>query len=383
MGGYYRVFSVAYHPSIAFSINCIVIISNAASLGAVALVGSGYISQVLFNHPASSTVQLISVFAVTIFYCVNLAGLKMTAQTQNVLMVLKIAMLLVLVAALFMPAIYYHAPNGADVSEAPFRAGGISYLNWIQSFGICLIAVSFTYGGYQHTMNFGSEVTNPQKNMPRGIFMGIAIIIGLYLLVNLAYYKIMGFSALQNGTEIASVVVAKMFGQTGANTFSVLLFLSVLTYVNGQLMSNPRIMLAMSEDGVLPAVFQKKSQKRNVLVVSLSVFAAICIIIIFFADTFDKILNFTIFLDSMGMAASAASIFWIRKQTKHLDNTGIYKMKLYPLQPIIFICAYLFVIASIAKQTPRAAFTALAVFAACMIIYFTVKKTRKPGIPAA
>ena len=171
-----------------------------------------------------------------------------------------------------------------------------------------------------------------------------------------------------------------MFGQAGANTFSALLFLSVLTYVNGQLMSNPRIMLAMSEDGVLPAVFQKKSQKRDVLVVSLTVFATICIIIIFFADTFDKILNFTIFLDSMGMAASAASIFWIRRRTKHLDNAGIYKMKLYPLQPIAFISAYLFVAASIAIQTPEAAYTAIAVLAVCIIIYFAVKGGKKVDV---
>lgn len=370
MGGYYRVFSYAYHPSIAFSINCIIIISNAASLGAVALVGSGYVSQVFFNHPANVFVEITSVVAVAIFYCVNLAGLKMSAKTQNVLMAIKIAMLLILVAALFMPSIYFNN-NQAAVAAPP-----VSPLNWIQSFGICLIAVSFTYGGYQHTINFGSEVSNPQKNIPRGIFMGIAIIIALYLLVNLAYYKIIGFSQLQNGTEIASTVVGKMFGQTGANTFSILLFLSVLTYVNGQLMSNPRIMLAMSEDGVLPAVFQKKSGKE-VLIVSLTVFAAICCIIIFFAHTFDRILNFTIFLDSMGMAASAASIFWIRKRTRHLDNTGIYKMKLYPLQPVIFITAYLFVAASIAVQTPNAAITALIVMAACMLIYFATKNQRK------
>ncbi len=372
MGGYYRVFSYAYHPSIAFSINCIIIISNAASLGGVALIGAGYISHVFFNQPTNLVVQFTSIAAVAIFYCVNLAGLKMSAKTQNVLMALKIAMLLVLVAALFMPAIYYHATLPANkvmaVSQAPF-----STLGWVQSFGICLIPVSFTYGGYQHTINFGSEVNQPQKNIPRGIFMGIAIIIALYLLVNLSYYKIIGFNGLQSGTEIASTVVGKMFGQAGANTFSILLFLSVLTYVNGQLMSNPRIMLAMSEDGVLPGVFQKKSHKRDVLVVSLTVFAAICIIIIFFADTFDQILNFTIFLDSIGMAASAASIFWIRKRTRHLNNAGIYTMRLYPLQPIVFIAAYLFVAASIAIQTPQAAYKALAVLACCMVVYFAVK----------
>lgn len=372
MGGYYRVFSYAYHPSIAFSINCIIIISNAGSLGGVALIGAGYITKVFFTNPSPVIKPLIAVVAVALFYIVNTAGLKMSAKTQTVLMVIKIAMLLLMVGALFMPSIFYHEDAAAPVTAAAQSNAG----DWVRSLGLCLISASFTYGGYQHTMNFGSEVNNPRKNMPRAIFMGIAIIIALYLLVNLAYFKVLGFHQLGKEEEIATVVVSKMFGQTGGNIFSALLFLSVLTYVNGQLMSNPRIMLAMSEDGVLPAVFQKKTRKQ-VLIVSLSVFSAICIIIIFFAKTFDKILYFTIFLDSLGMAASAASIFWIRKRTKNLDNTGIYKMKLYPIQPIIFISAYLFVAVSIAIATPEAAYISLAVLGVCMAIYFVMKSMKK------
>jgi len=135
-------------------------------------------------------------------------------------------------------------------------------------------------------------------------------------------------------------------------------------------------MYAMSADGILPAAFKKKDEKKDVLTVSLTVFAVVCVIVLFFADTFDKILGFTIFLDSIGMAFSAATIFILRKKTKHLDNTGIYKMKLYPLQPIIFIAAYMFVGTSIMLDTPKLALTGLAVFAVFLAIYFIVH--RKP-----
>src|SRR6185437_6454878 len=98
-GGYYKIFAYAYHPSIAFSVNCIILISNAASLGAVALIGSGYISQVIFNEPATDlTKALIATSAVVIFYGVNLLGLRMSAKTQNVLMIIKIGMILKLIA---------------------------------------------------------------------------------------------------------------------------------------------------------------------------------------------------------------------------------------------------------------------------------------------
>ncbi|WP_153796316.1 APC family permease [Foetidibacter luteolus] len=372
-GGYYRIFSYAYHPSIAFSINCIILISNAASLSAVALIGSGYISQVIFGEAATDiTKALIATSAIILFYGVNLLGLKMSAKTQNVLMIIKISMIGLLIAALFMPGI--HAQPA--VTNAAVTSNG--FMPWVQSFGLSLIAVSFTYGGYQQTINFGSDVENASRNIPRGIFMGITIIILLYLLVNFSYYKVIGFSQLQNEREIASVVAGKMFGPTGATGFSALLFLSVLAYVNVLLMSNPRVMFAMSEDGVLPAIFQKKSQKRDVLVISLTTFAAICIVILFFAQTFEKILNFTIFLDSFGMAASAASIFWLRKRTKHLDGTGaIYKMRFYPLQPIIFICAYVFVAISITLQTPMTAVTGICVLAAFMLLYFLTRALGK------
>lgn len=373
-GGYYRVFSYAYHPSIAFGINCIILISNAASLSGVALIGSGYISKVIWHEGASDiTKALIATAAVIIFYGVNLAGLKLSAKTQNVLMAIKICMLLMLVAALFFPSIYTTTNTTNAVTN-------FSWGEWIKSFGVSLIAVSFTYGGYQQTINFGSEVNKPSKNIPRGIFMGITIIISLYLLVNLSYYKIIGFSQLKNETEIASIIAGKMFGSTGATIFSGLLFFSVLAYVNVLLLSNPRVMFAMSEDGVLPKFFQKKSEKREVFTISLTVFASLCIIILYFANTFDKILNFTIFLDCFGMAASAASIFWMRPKTKHLNNTGIYSMKLYPLLPIIFICAYIFVAISIAIQTPGTALIGIIVLAAFTGLYFIINRKKRPGI---
>lgn len=371
-GGYYKVFAYAYHPSIAFSINCIILISNAASLAAVALIGSGYLSQVFFNEPATDvTKALIATGAVIMFYGVNLMGLRMSAKTQTILMIIKISMIVFLVAALFVPSAYNSDPVK---TSAPTD---VSWMTWIQSFGLSLIAVSFTYGGYQQTINFGSEVKEPSRNIPRGIFMGIAIIISLYLLVNFSYYKIIGFDRLQQEKEIATIVAGKVFGQTGANVFSGLLFLSVLAYVNVLLMSNPRVMYAMSDDGTLPAIFKRKSEKKDVLVVSLTVFAALCIIILFFAQTFEAILNFTIFLDCFGMAASAASIFWLRKRTKHLDGKGIFSMKLYPLQPIIFIAAYIFVAISIAVQTPSTALTGIIVLAAFMVLYFATQNLRK------
>src|SRR6185503_2006040 len=106
-GGYYKIFSVAYHPSIAFSINSIILISNAASLSAVALIGAGYISKVFLGSGATDIIKaVIAMVAIMLFYGINLMGLKMSSRTQNILMIIKVSMLLLLVVALFFPHLY-------------------------------------------------------------------------------------------------------------------------------------------------------------------------------------------------------------------------------------------------------------------------------------
>jgi basic amino acid/polyamine antiporter, APA family len=371
-GGYYKIFAECYHPSIAFAINCIILISSAASLSGVALIGSEYISQIIFQEPPGDLIKsLIAMAAIIVFYVVNLAGLRMSAKTQNVLMLVKISMIVVLILALF-----------TSKETAPVVTAGLkeshSLIDYIRSFGVALVAVSFTYGGYQSSINFGEEVANPRTTVPRGIFIGIIAIIVLYLMVQISYVRIIGFEELKVTKGIAAVVAEKMYGPTGKYIFSILLFMAVLAYVNVLMLSNPRVMYAMSKDRILPAAFCVINEERDVLTVSLTVFAAMCVIVLFFANTFDKILGFTIFLDSIGMATSAATIFILRKRTKHMDGTGIFTMGLYPLLPLIFIAAYVFIGITIFINTPGLALTALAVFGAFLAIYFIAFRGR-PG----
>ncbi|HVY73897.1 MAG TPA: APC family permease [Puia sp.] len=374
-GGYYRVFSYAYHPSIAFAINCIILVSNAASLGAVALIGSEYISGVLFpaiqDGQALQVRQVaIAIGSILIFYGVNLLGLKMSSRAQNVLTVIKISLVVLLITPLFF---VHHGPGPVPL----VRHLPASWPEYLTGFGTGFFAVSFTYGGYQQTINFGAEVSNPGRNIPRAIFLGIAIIILLYLTINYAYIKVIGLDGLRNSRGIASAMAAHVFGEQAGRVLSIFLFLSVLAYVNVLLLSNPRVMYAMSEDGVLPSAFGKKIGSHDVLFNSLTAFTAVCVIVVFWAKAFDEILGFTIFLDCFGMAASAGSIFILRRKKVQPEGEQIYRMKLYPLMPLIFILAYGYVAITIFIGRPGTAYTALAVLAFFLIIYFASHSRRK------
>jgi APA family basic amino acid/polyamine antiporter len=138
-------------------------------------------------------------------------------------------------------------------------------------------------------------------------------------------------------------------------------------------------MYAMSEDKILPSAFQNKNN-RGALTLALSVFAVLAVIMVFWAQEFDRLLSFSIFLDCFGMALSAGSIFVIRKRTAHLNGTGIYSMKLFPVLPIIFILTYLFVAVSIAldyKKNNYAAAIGAGVLVFFIGVYFAAEAIKK------
>ncbi|HSU29308.1 MAG TPA: APC family permease [Chitinophagaceae bacterium] len=389
-GGYYKVFSYAYHPSIAFAINCIILVSNAASGAAVALVGSEYITGVILpmsrdpeyiklaaNAQYVHAIHLmIAIAAIVIFYGINMLGLRLSAKTQSVLTIIKILLIILLITPLFFAT---HDAGSAQMIGDTVSPG---FREYIKAFGIGLVAVSFTYGGYQQTINFGAEVEKPARNIPRGIFMGIFIIIALYLAINYAYVKVIGFENLKNSENIAAIMASKIFGPDAERIMSILLFMSVLAYINALLLSNPRVMYAMSEDKILPEGFQKKNS-RGALTLSLTLFASLATIVVFWAQKFDTLLSFTIFLDSFGMVLSAGSIFKIRKHTANLNGTGIYSMKWFPVLPLIFIIAYTFVAISIAldyKNNNNAALVGSSVLAFFIVVYFIAKTFKRKTV---
>jgi APA family basic amino acid/polyamine antiporter len=338
----------------------------------VALIGSGYLLGILPPGYQTETVkQVVALVAVIVFFFVNYLGFKMSVKTQNVLMVIKIIIIVFVCLGIFFPA--------STTAPVVQQAHATDIWTYIKAFGAAMIAVSFTYGGYQQTINFGGEVKDAQTILPKAIFIGITIIVSLYLLTNFAYYHVLGMDGIQlSKNDLAARHVQNMFGGYAYQVMSALLFFCVLAYVNIGLMSNPRAMYAMADDGVLPRAL-KRQNDRQVLTVSLPIFAAISVVTLFFADDFDKILSYVIFLDSIGLATAVGSIFILRKKTKHLDETNapIYKMRGYPWMPIIYILAYAFVSISIMIKDLKAAGMGLAMFAAFFPLYLLSRRSRK------
>ena len=363
MGGYYKVFAHCYHPGVGFTINVLILISNAASLAVVALIGADYVSDLLFGQPSGTFFNIIVASAsVGLFYIVNLLGLKTSSRTQNILMVVKISLIVLLISSLFKGVtVPPHRINEGKIYTYDGTNGALLLL-------VSLVSVFFTYGGYQQTINFGSEVKSA-KTMQRGIVVGILVVLFLYLAINYTYIQVIGFDQMKNANAIGSLLFEAWFGKFGAKVFDFAMVLSVLAYVNVILMSNPRVMFAMSEDKVLPAIFQKKHPKTDALVPGLTVFAITTILVTFFGKGVDDVLSFSIFLDCMGMSTSAATLLILRRKKQGDDAVTGALRKWTPIFCVVFVLSYALVASAVVIDKPYSALTAIILLCIVLILY--------------
>ena len=363
MGGYYKIFSYCYHPAIGFTINVLILISNAASLAVISLIGADYVSDLLFNQPSGSLFNMVvASISVASFYALNLAGLKASSATQNVLTVIKTALIILLIASLLKNInVIPHGYNDGLIYAYNGRNSMILLL-------VSLVSVLFTYGGYQQTINFGSEVSSG-KIMRRGIVFGVLISIALYLAINYAYTKIIGFDEMKNANAIGALLFEVWFGKFGAKIFDFCMVLSVLAYVNVALLSNPRVMFSMSEDKVLPKIFRYKHPKTDALTYGLGAFSILTILITLFGKKVDDILSFSMFLDCIGMTSSVATLFILRKRKQGDESALGYLKKFTPLFAILFIISYTLISIAVIIDKPFAALTAVILLIITLGIY--------------
>lgn len=354
-GGFYRIFSHCYHPAFAFMVNWMTVISNAASTASVAIIGAEYIQPILFPEMESSVaIRMITLTAMVILYGINMVGIKMSARMLNVLMMIKISLIVLLIAAIFV------APAPVMVNAT---STSLSATDWLKAFWLCFVPVFFTYGGYQQTMNFGSDIPNAVRTMPRAIFYGIAIILSLYLLVNFSYFRVLGFEGLKNSTTLAADVARVLLGDYAFKAVAVIMFLSVMAYVNASILSNPRVYYAMAEDNVLPSVFKKVNPRTQVQEFAVSVFVAFIVLTLFFSSSFTQVLGYVMFFDSISLITASAAIFVLRhRANKQGDPAGIYKMFGYPWMPALFILVYSLVNISVLVSNPQASLIGFLLF---------------------
>ena len=377
-GSYYKVVAESYSSGLAFMLNWTnVVILNGAGAAGVALIGAEYLTPVLFPGaaPTTVTVQITAVILIIALLVVNYLGIKTGAWAQNVLSVLKVVMIAILAGAAFLSKRVPEGPAALPLDRP-----------WVFALGVAFIYVFYAYGGYQNTINFGADVHDARRNVPRAVFFGILIVLACYLTINAAYVKVLGVPGIAGAKLVAAETARVTLGETGKLVVSLAIFLSAMGFLNVTLMQIPRVYYSMAEDRTLPGVFQKVNPKTQTQEFGLLFLGAIILISIFLLQKFENIVNYVMFLDTMTLAIVSSTVFVLRRRARRSGEayTG-YRVPLYPVLPALFVAFMLAISANVLATQTREALYGAIFFAAGLPVFLLMRRVsrRPPEAPPA
>jgi basic amino acid/polyamine antiporter, APA family len=366
-GSYYKVVAESYNSAVAFMLNWAnVIILNGAGAALVAWMGAEHLAPIIFHGatPSSLQIQMTAAILLLILLTINYLGIKTGAWAQNVLSLLKIIMIAVIVAGAFIS------------TKAPLTTGSLPpERSWWLALGAAFISVFYAYGGYQNTINFGADVQNARRNVPRAIFFGILIVLACYLAINVAYVKTLGIPGVASAKLVAAETARATFGGAGWLVVSLAIFLSAMGFLNVTLMQIPRAYYAMAEDGTLPAVFQKVNPRTQTQEFGIAFLGAVILFSLFLLKTFESLINFVMFLDTITVALVASTVFVLRRKARRAGEVYEgYRVPLYPIVPILFIAFQLTVSVNVLLNKPREALFGALFFALGFPVFLVMRR---------
>ena len=334
-GGGYVNLREAFGLIIAFIYGWNMLVVNySGSLAAVATVFVHYAAAAFGIELADA--RPYAVASIVFLAGINWFGIRAGAFAQNLLTVLKLLAVAALIA-IGLVARGAPAPLAPPGPFNPFALGGV------------LLPVLFSYGGWAYANNIAGEIREPQRNLPRALVFGMLLVAACYLLVNLAYLAVLGHAGLAVSNAPAADLMRHVLGEPGARLIAAGIAISTLGFCNISLIGAARVFQAMAADGVFFRVagrLHPRWRTPNIALLMLAGWA--CVLAL--TGTFDQLLNYSTTGDWLGYAAVVATLFWYRRAG--VTDAAPFRAPLYPVLPLVFLAAVLWVVAVTIWQHP-------------------------------
>lgn len=218
------------------------------SVGALACATVLYMNEVLPMSPLGQTAVALTI--VIGLSAVNMFSTKAGAGVQSVATVSKVTFL---AALIILPFVF----QATDISrpqpllDIPTDGAGISA--FLKSLGIAMVAVLWPYDGWINLGPVAEDIRDPKRNVPRAMAIGLGTVIIVYLGANLSYHLVLPMSHLAQSGTVAADVFQTMFGPVGAKIAAVGVMISTFGATNSNMITGPRIYLAIARDGLIPS----------------------------------------------------------------------------------------------------------------------------------
>lgn len=286
-------------------------------------------------HLTSASLVPIAFFTGLSVTLVNLLGTKLAANLQSVTLVIKmIPIVVIVVAGLLMPAT-------VDVSLIPIETANHSGI--VSALSGALLATMFAYDGWLGVGTVAGEMKNPEKDLPKAIFLGLSFIMVVYVLINYVFLKTLPIEQLSGNLNAASEASTQIFGAIGGKLVTIGILVSVYGALNGYTMTGIRVPYALALEELIPfSSYFKKVSKTFVTPYVAGIFQFCIAAIMMFLGSFDLLTDMLIFVMWLFNILVFSAVFILRRREPELHRP--YKVPLYPFVPIIAISGGLFIL---------------------------------------
>jgi APA family basic amino acid/polyamine antiporter len=266
--------------------------------------------------------QVFALFLILLLGSINYAGVKIGARVQVAVTVVKIALIAVIIAMglLYAP----HATGGAITNTPPIANGFVA----------ALVAALWAYDGWNNVGMVASEVKNPRRNLPLSLIGGTLAVVAIYLLANWAYFRVLSPNEVGAHKLVASEMMMRIQGPTGAALVSIAAMISIFSALNGSILTGARVPYAAARDGLFFASAARVHpvfRTPGVSILMLSAWSSVLVL----SGKYDELFNFLIFGTWILYAMATASVFVLRRKRPDLDRP--YKTIGYPVVPVLFL----------------------------------------------
>lgn len=299
-------------------------------------------SATLVGLPINVTVGTIfSILVVLLISTLHCLGVRQGTMTQNILSILKIGALLgiILLGVLFGKGDTAHFSPLFDWQK----------ITNFSVFAAAFIPVIFAYSGWNAVIYIAGEVKEPEKNLPRALLLANLIVIGLYLAINLVYIYAVPVTEMKGALRVSEVATTALFGYQTSAWITAIITISILGALNVVTMIGPRIYYAMAQDGLffkrLARVHPTFGTPVNAIILQ-AIWA--CFLII--TGTFGTLFTYVSVIITLFSALTVGSVIVLR--WKRPDLRRPYKLWGYPIVPVLFILAHLWIVWGSVTEKP-------------------------------
>ncbi len=325
----------------------------------------------VFYPLADFTVKLIAIVLIIFLTWVNAKGVKTGADLSRIILNL-VYFGLALIIIFGLTSSQAHLPQSFDWATTDSRPITVSALF------TAMLSAFWAYQGWVSVGFIGGEIKDANRMIPRGIFIGVSLVILIYLLVNITYLSLLPVDTLATiykaGNQIAAVEAVKSFwGSFGGLFISVLIMVTTLGCTHNTILASARPYYAMATEGL----FFKSVGKLNAAQVPINslIFQCVWACALVLSGTFDQLTDMIIFAVFIYYGATTLGVFILRRKMPTADRP--YKVWGYPIVPAIFIlfCIALFVNTVFAR--PREAMMGMTLMLAGVPLYFWFLRNEK------